>query len=193
MILNRFAKLLPGETYKKKLFYWNLIQTVGYWLFFYVVWYPLVRPAIEAISKGGTIENWFWFFFGLPVSEFLSNDGHVWGDLFWIFTGVDLRGIIWMFSMPAITILSYLWAHRNSRIAKYLRTFSYLVALSAYLIYTIFFTWDPRYDYFIWLAIIYIWNWAWWVIVIAIVTVAMMWFGVIVSNGYLIWKAWKEE
>jgi len=182
MILGRFAKLVPGDTYKKKLFYWNLIQYVGYWTWILV-----------AVLIGRPIANPILWWVDVTVSEFLSNDGHIWGDLASMFIRLDLRGIVWAFSMFAVVVLSYLWAYRHSRAARCLRTGSYLVTLLMYLIWTIFFTWDPRYDYYVWAKIIISYNFSLIVILMAFVAIVSMWFGVIISNGYLIFKSWKER
>jgi hypothetical protein len=178
MILSRFAKLLPGKTYKKKLFYWNLIQYVFMWVCI-IIFSPFQSNPI------------MWWIY-ITTAEFFTNDGHVYGDFGYIFTGMEIRGIIWVFSILAMVVLSYLWAYRNSNIAKYLRTTSYLITLISYIIWTLFFTWREDYDYGVWAKIIVAYNYNPLVILMAITSLSAMWFGVVISNGYLIYKGWKE-
>jgi hypothetical protein len=186
MTLNIFFRLIPGGTYKKKLFYWNLTQYVGYhtWTFLLSM---LVLSAVPEILKG-------WIM--LTIQVLLTTDTHVYSDFIFLFTTQETRtewiGFGFVFTMLIAPVLSYFWAFRNSKKAKYLRTISYLIALSAYSIYTIFFTWDPRYEYGIWRDLIIKSNYNPMFILMAMVEISFMWFGVIISNGYLIWKSWKE-
>ncbi len=179
MILHRFARLIPGDTYRKKLYYWNLIQYIFMW----------VSLILFSPFQANPIMWWIY----ITTTEFFTSDGHIYGDFGYILTGMEIRGIIWIFTMFAMIVLSYLWASRNSRAAKYMRTGSYMVTLVSYMIWTVFFTWDPRYDYAVWAGNIARYNYSPLVILMAIISLSAMWFGVIVSNGYLIYKGWKEK
>jgi len=179
-VLHKFASILPGKTYAKKLFFWNLIQfPVGTTIYFILI--PFNANVVVA-----------WL--NVALTEFFNADVHIWGDFVWLFTGIDLRGILWVFVVfPLFLVITYLWAFRDNKIAKYVRSTSYLISLSAYLIWTIFFTWDARYDYAIWAMFIRAYDYMPLAFLMVAIAISCMWFGVIISNGYLIYKAWKEK
>lgn len=184
MILKRFATLIPGKTYKKKLYYWNWIQYIV------SVWIALLIYPIQVNPIG------WWIY--ITVVEFFTPDTHIYGDLAYILTGQEIRWFVWV---PTILIgigLVYLWAYKNNKIAKYLRIGSWVFTLLFYLIWTLFFYWREDYDYAVWAGFIT----TYWsaspilgliVFVMAIISLSAMWFGVIISNGYLIYKGWKED
>lgn len=184
MILDWFAGKLRGDTYKKKLYYWNLIQYLMSWV------NAIFIVPLAAFGPLG------WYIY-ITMTEFFSNDGHIYGDFAYLLTGQEIRAFVWIFSMLFVVVLSYFWAYRNSRAAKHLRTASYLVTLISYIIWTLFFTWAENYDYAVWAD--YIVEYGEYptllpiVVLLAIIALSIMWFGVIVSNGYLIYKGWKED
>lgn len=192
-ILDRFAKIIPGDDYKKKLFFWNLIQYVLYFILNLLFWntYTTILYLMQAgdYSFGNLLLFWFYVSF----SELLTLDFHVFGDFIWILTNIDLRILSLYLFMPAGIIIDYLWAFKASNKAKYLRISIFSIALLSYLRYTFFEFMDPRYDYFIWYYIINQYGFNIVAIVLALSAILMMWFGVIISNGYLIYKAWKTE
>jgi len=168
---------------KKKLFYWDFIRTVI--LFF--IFYPIFGGAEINTSNlaGWALE--------VGVSELLTNDGHIWGDIPWILFGVDLRGQIWMFAQPVIVLLGFLWAYKNSQFAKNLRIANWMIALGLYAGWTIFYPTTPKYDYFIFAYVLSQTGWSLILLVSFIISLAMMWTGVILISGYLIYKSLKEE
>lgn len=192
MVLEKFAKLIPGDTYKKKLFFWNLIQ------------YVFMRIFMIALSPFKTNPIIWWVY--MVTTEFFTNDGHIYGDFVYIFRGTDIRGVIWWFSILAMVLLSYLWAYRKRKVAKYLRAGSYLVTLISYIFWTVFFIWGEGYvntgwarkiaegyDYAGWARKIAAYNYNPFVILMGVISLSAMWFGVIISNGYLIYRGWREE
>lgn len=168
---------------KKKLFYWDFIRIIV--LFF--IFYPIFGGAEINQSNliGWALET--------GLSELLTNDGHIWGDIPWILFNVDLRGQIWLFAQPAIVLLSFLWAYKNSQIAKKLRIANWIIALSAYAGYTIFFPTSPQYDYFIYVYALTLTGWPAIFSLSVILSLALMWLGVILISGYLIYKSLQEE
>lgn len=168
---------------KKKLFFWDLTR----YLALFLVFYPLFGGAefIPGNPVGWALE--------VGASELLTNDGHVWGDFVWILSGMDLRGIVWLFSELAVVLLGYFWAYKNWGIAKKLRIFNWIIALCVYAGYTIFFPSSPRYDYFIYA---YALSQAGWPLIFTLATslsLILMWLGVILVSGYLIYKSLQEE
>ena len=168
---------------KKKLFYWDFIRIIV--LFF--IFYPIFGGAeINQLNLvGWALET--------GASELLTNDGHIWGDIPWILFNVDLRGQIWMFAQPAIVLFSFLWAYKNSAIAKKLRIANWIIALSLYAGWTIFYPTTPRYDYFIFAYVLSQSGWPLLLFIASVISIAMMWAGVIMVSGYLIYKSLKEE
>lgn len=168
---------------KKKLFFWDFLRLII--LFF--IFYPIFGGAEINLQNlaGSALE------FG--VSELLTNDGHIWGDIPWILTGMDLRGQIWIFSQPLIVLLGFLWAYKNSRIAKKLRIANWIIALGLYAGYTIFFPLSPKYDYFIYAYGLSQTGWPASFAISVILSLALMWLGVILISGYLIYKSLQEE
>lgn len=180
--LEKFANILPGDTYTKKLFYWNLIQYIAAWVM------ALFLLPLRDAGVGGVL-GWYVF---LVFNELLTNDGHIYGDLAYIITGLEIRAFVWIFSMLAVVILSYLWGFKNSKKAKYIRTATWAFTLLFYLVWTIFFPMRPDYDYAVWANYIVLYEYNPLVIFLAGFSIFIMWFGVIISSGYLIYKGWKE-
>lgn len=168
---------------KKKLFFWDLAR----YLLLFLVFYPIFGGA------DFNPQNPVGWAFEVGASEFLTNDGHVWGDFVWIFGGIDLRGQIWLFSMLAIVVLDYFWVYKNWEIAKKLRIFNWIIALGAYAGYTIFFPQSPQYDYFIFAYGLSRLGWPFNFTFSAILSLVMMWLGVILISGWLIYKSLQEE
>lgn len=168
---------------KKKLFFWDLIRLVL--LFF--VFYPLFGGAQINPKNlvGWAIET--------GVSELLTNDGHIWGDFVWIFTGVDLRGKIWLFAQPAIVVLGFLWAYKGLTFAKKLRIFNWFIALTAYAVWTIFFSTAQRYDYFIYAYVLSQTGWPVILTFSVLLSIVLMWLGIVLISGFFIYKALLEE
>lgn len=168
---------------KKKLFYWDLTR----YLLLFLVFYPLFGGAefIPGNPVGWALE--------VGASELLTNDGHVWGDFVWILSGMDLRGIVWLFGELAVVLLGYFWAYKNWGIAKKLRIFNWIIALGAYAGYTIFFPTNPQYDYFIYAYALSLTGWSAISTLSVILSLALMWLGVILISGYLIYKSLQEE
>jgi len=168
---------------KKKLFFWDLIRLIL--LFF--IFYPLFGGAKINPKNlvGWAIETGF--------SELLTNDGHIWGDFVWIFTGVDLRGKIWIFTQPVIVSLGFLWAYRGSAAAKNFRIFNWFIALIAYSLYTIFFSTAQRYDYFIYAYVLSQTGWPVILTFSVFLSIVLMWLGVVLISGFLIYKSLLEE
>jgi len=168
---------------KKKLFFWDLIR----YLVLFLVFYPLFGGAeyIPGNPVGWALE--------VGASEFLTNDGHVWGDFVWLLSGIDLRGIVWIFTQLAVVLLGYLWAYRNWGIARGLRIFNWIIALVVYAGYTIFFPASPQYDYFIFAYALSQMGWPLIFTLSAILSLTLMWLGVILISGYLIYKSLLEE
>lgn len=115
MIIDRFAKKLPGDTYKKKLYFWNWVQYIV------SVWVNILIIPIQAHPIG------WWIY--ITVVEFFTPDTHIYGDLAYLSTGSEIRWFVWV---PTILIgigVVYLWAYKNSKIAKYIRTVSWAFTL----------------------------------------------------------------
>lgn len=168
---------------RKKLFLWDLIRVVI--LFF--IFYPIFGGA-EFNGKnlvGSALE--------IGASEILTNDGHIWGDIPWILFGIDLRGQIWAFTQPAIVLIGFFWAYKNSVFAKKIRIANWIIALCLYAGWTIFFPLSPRYDYFIFAYVLAQTGWPLLLLVASVISIAMMWIGIIIVPGYLIYKSLKEE
>lgn len=180
MILGWFAEKVPGDTYRKKLYYWNLIQYIMSWV------NAIFIVPLQAFGPVG------WYIY-ITVTEFFTNDGHIYGDFAYLATGQEIRALVWIFSMLFVVVLSYLWAFRGSRRAGYARTISYLITLGSYVGWTLFFTWAEGYDYAVWANYIVLYEYNPLVILLAAIALLIMWFGVIISNGYLIYKSWKAD
>ena len=201
--------MIKGEKsldYKKKLFYWDFIRIIP-WAIMILTMGGRVRMAEKAIISEATLQaflqsgvplvgspatlvDWAWLLFWIPVFEFLTSDGHIWGDFLFILSGYtpDIQMFVWVFSLPTIILLDYLWAYRDNNTAKNLRTANWVIALLAYFIWTVFFPLNKHYDYFVWFCFITYWHWAWWIVLIAIVSIVSMWFGVLLVSGPLIYK-----
>lgn len=168
---------------KKRLFFWDLSR----YLLLFLVFYPLVQldePDLNHISGWIT---------AIGASELLTNDGHVWGDFHWILTGNDMRGQIWLFSMLFVVFLDYLWAFRGSAFAMRIRIANWAIAFAAYAGYTLFFPLSQRYDYFIYLYVLSETGWQAATVFLVLLSVAMMWLGVILADGYLIFRSLEKE
>lgn len=168
---------------KKKLFYWDFARIIV--LFF--IFYPIFGGAEidRANLSGWAIET--------GISELLTNDGHVWGDIPWIFFNIDLRGQIWIFAQPAIVLLSFMWVYKNSATAKKLRILNWFSALGLYAGWTVFFPTAPRYDYFIFAYVLSQTGWPSLLLILSVISVAMMWAGVIMVSGYFIYRSLLDE
>lgn len=168
---------------KKKLFLWDLIRVV----ILFLVFYPIFGGAEinEKDLVGSALK--------IGVSEILTNDGHIWGDIPWILFGVDLRGQIWAFTQPAIVLVGFLWAYKNSIFAKKVRIVNWVIALCLYAGWTIFYPTSPKYDYFIFAYVLFQSGWPLILFVTSVMSLAMMWAGIIIIPGYLIYKTLKEE
>lgn len=168
---------------KKILFFWDFLRVII--LFF--IFYPIFGGA-EIIPQNPVASA-----LEIGLSEFLTNDGHIWGDIFWILTEIDLRGQIWIFSQPLIVLLGFLWAYKNLRIAKKLRIANWIIALLLYTGYTIFFPTSSHYDYFIYAYALSQLGWSVGFTFSVILSLALMWSGIILIPGYLIYKSLREE
>lgn len=177
-ILRWFARRLPGDTYPKKLTYWNLIQYIMAWISAFMV--PL--------RESGNPVAWYLV---MIHNVFFTNDGHIYGDLAYVFTGQEIRAYVWIFSMLFVVVLSYYWGWKHNKNAKYLRTASWGFTLFWYLIWTFFFYWRPDYDYAVWWNYIVAYNFNPLVILLAAFYFFLEFFGVLISSGYLIYKSWK--
>jgi hypothetical protein len=168
---------------KKKLFLWDLIRVVI--LFF--VFYPIFGGAEinEKDLVGSALK--------IGVSEILTNDGHIWGDIPWVLFNVDLRGQIWIIVQPIIVLLGFLWAYKNIMFARKLRIANWVIALALYAGWTIFYPTSPKYDYFIFAYVLFQSGWPLALIVSSLLSIIMMWAGIIIIPGYLIYKSLKEE
>lgn len=60
----------------------------------------------------------------LTVTEFFINDGYIYGNFAYLFKGLEIRALIWIFSILFVVLLSYSWAFYFSKKAKYARTIS---------------------------------------------------------------------
>ncbi|MFA6096212.1 MAG: hypothetical protein WC788_01130 [Candidatus Paceibacterota bacterium] len=168
---------------KKKLFYWDFARIIV--LFF--IFYPVFGGAEidQADLSGWAIET--------GISELLTNDGHVWGDIPWILFNIDFRGQIWIFAQPVIVALSFLWAYKNSVIAKRLRIANWFIALCLYAGWTIFYPTTPKYDYFIFAYVLSQTGWPPILLVSFLISILMMWAGVVLVSGYYIYKSLLDE
>jgi len=182
-VLNIHKIILLFMEAKKKLFYWDFARVII--LFF--IFYPIFGGA-EINQK-----NLIGWAFKIGASEFLTNDGHIWGDIPWLLFNIDLRGQIWMFSQPIIVLFGFLWAYKNSIFAKKLRIANWTIALGLYAGWTIFFPTFPKYDYFIFAYVLFQSGWLFMLFIAVIISLAMMWAGIIIIPGYLIYKSLKEE
>jgi len=90
-------------------------------------------------------------------------------------------------------LLGFLWAYKNSRFAKKLRIANWIIALFLYAGYTIFFPTSSQYDYFIYAYALSQLGWSANFIFSVILSFILMWMGVILISGYLIYKALHEE
>lgn len=200
--VEKIKKLEP----KKKLFYWDLIRTI---LFFLIIstlgWkWKMVQKVIYSeetlrafqqigvplVGSPATMADWSFYWFYLGVGNFMANDGHIWGDMVYVLSGqtIDPRMLIWIFSIPAIVFLDYLWAFRSSKIAMKLRVANWTIDLFLLFVWTVFLPLLPNYDYRVWLLTIVYWNYAWWVILLSIFILSLMWLGPILITGFLIFK-----
>lgn len=172
--------------FKKKLFLWDLSR---YLILFFVLYnrglFPTSAELLKTAPVLGSLK--------IGLEEFMSNDGHIWGDFYWMATGTDLRGQIWVFSMLGVVALDYLWAYKNSSFAGKLRIANWIIALGAYAGYTVFFPASPRYDYFIYAYLLAQYGWPVLLTVSAVISLAMMWLGVILLGGYLIHRSLEED
>lgn len=165
------------------MFFWDLARIII--LFF--IFYPVFGGA-EINEK-----NLIAWALEIGASEFLTNDGHIWGDIPWILFNIDLRGQIWIFAQPAMVLLGFLWAYKNNAFAKKLRIANWMIAFGLYAGWTIFYPASPKYDYYIFAYVLSQSGWSFALLISAIISIVMMWAGVIMISGYLIYKSLREE
>jgi len=177
----------------KRLFYFDFVRT--FILFFVLL--PWVASPDVFIPEDGVpskLEATNWILW-TSASEFLTNDGHVWGDFVWIATGFtrDLRGNVWQFSLPFIILLDYLWAFKRNRTAMNLRIANWVIAASAYIIWTVIFPLSTNYDYAVWIYALDLYNYQPWIISLVTLGILSMWLGVILIPGYLIYRVLMQQ
>lgn len=168
---------------RKKLFLWDLVKVI----ILFLIFYPIFGDAeINENNLIGSVVE-------IGISELLTNDGHIWGDIPWVLFNIDMRGQIWMIAQPIIASFGFLWAYKSIAIAKKLRIANWMVALGLYSGWTIFYPVSPKYDYFIFAYVLSRSGWPLILFVLSVISLVMMWAGIIIIPGYLIYKSLKEE
>ena len=183
--------------YKKKLFWWDFLRFIILLPFYYIPFLKEVFP-INIFTEEVLQLSYFElqklvvrFGIGLGIRESLSNSGHIWGDFTYLITGnINVWAPICLFTIPIIIVLDYLWAYRNKAWSGKIRTANWFITMLAYFVWTVFFTLDQRYDYYVWLFLVDYFHWKLWVIFLAIYALSMMWIKLIVS-GYFIYKEYS--
>jgi len=192
----------------RRLFYFDLSRYIIH-MFISV---PLLEPFLKHTSQSifdpknltlpppgvATVQQWLIWWLGYPIVEFTQIDGIMLAD---VYTVVLRRGaapyVIVFAGLLLILVLDYLWAYRNMKGARIIRTINYGIWLFLFSVWTavalfvssnIPFAQDYRNK---WLFMQY-WHFTPWVVAIVIFGLFFsVWLPTIVV-GYLVYKGYTQ-
>lgn len=196
-------------TYAKKLFYFDLVR----FLIRILIVGPIIMSALGGISPLifnaqnlklpppglATIEQWFVWWLGAPLSEFTQVDSSIGADIFAVAKGSSSNLLLPLLAgFIFVSVLDFLWAYKNNKYSKIIRTVFFGFALVSFIIWTLVaFTITPNIPGAgdlknRWLFMKY-WQFTPWVVALLVFeTFFSFWLPLIVI-GYLIYKSWKEK
>jgi len=196
-------------SYAKKLFYFDLVR---YAIRIFIVG-PIIMSALGNISPLifnaqnlklsppglATMEQWFVWWLGAPLSEFTQLDASIGADVYAVVKGSSSNILLPIIvGMILALALDFLWAYKNNRYTKIIRTALFGFTLVAFIVWTLIAIFissnipgagDLKNR---WLFMQY-WKFTPWVVgLLVFETFFSFWLPLIVI-GYLIYKGWKEK
>lgn len=193
-------------TYARKLFYFDLSRFA---IHVFIVM-PLIWPVLQYVSRFifnpesatlpppgvATVEQWLIWWLGMPLQEYTKTEGDLLALLPFVLRGQNPPNIAVYIALCIVLALDYLWAYRNTKSARTIRTINYgIMLLGLTLWHLMALTISPNIPgardlLNRWLFMRY-WHFAPWVVALIVsVTFFNFWLPMIVI-GYLIYKSYK--